>query len=112
MPKRAKLWPGCTLEICRLRGSLSEYRIVGRTSARTCRHMDRPIMGGNVIVWDLETGRDLKGFAVANGHDGKSDDDVRIAMGDKFPKHLYHSIVCIGALLAHQDDGHWAVDAL
>jgi len=25
-------------------------------------------------VWDIETIPDLKGFAAANGHDGKSDD--------------------------------------
>ena len=69
-------------------------------------------MGASVIVWDIETVPDLKGFAQANGHDGKSDDDIRAAMGDKFPKHIYHSIVCIGALIAHQDDEHWVIDAL
>jgi predicted PolB exonuclease-like 3'-5' exonuclease len=69
-------------------------------------------MGQSVIVWDLETVPDLAGFAAANGHEGKSDDDVRAAMGDKFPKHIYHSIICIGALVAHQEDGHWAVDAI
>ncbi len=69
-------------------------------------------MGASVIVWDIETAPDLKGFAAANGHDGKSDDDVRAAMGDKFPKHIYHSIICIGALAAHQENGHWVVDAL
>jgi hypothetical protein len=69
-------------------------------------------MGASVIVWDIETVPDLKGFAQANGHDGKSDDDIRAAMGDKFPKHIYHSIVCIGALIAHRDDDHWVVDAL
>jgi 3'-5' exonuclease len=70
-------------------------------------------MGANVIVWDIETVPDLKGFAVANDCDGKSDDEVRAVMGDKFPKHIYHSIVCIGALVAHQEDGgHWDVDAL
>jgi hypothetical protein len=52
----------------------------------------------NVIVWDIETVPDLKGFAAANGHDGKADDEIRAAMGDKFPKHIYHSIVCIGVL--------------
>jgi hypothetical protein len=26
--------------------------------------------------------------------------EVREAIGDKFPKHIYHSIVCIGALIA------------
>jgi predicted PolB exonuclease-like 3'-5' exonuclease len=67
---------------------------------------------GNVIVLDIETVPDIKGFAAANGHDGKSDDEIRAAMGDKFPKHIYHSIVCIGALVAHRDNDHWAVDAL
>src|SRR5438477_9795107 len=67
----------------------------------------------NVIVWDIETVPDLKGFAAANGHSGKSDDEIRAAMGDKFPKHIYHSIVCIGALVAHRDNGGaWIIDAL
>jgi predicted PolB exonuclease-like 3'-5' exonuclease len=66
----------------------------------------------SVIVWDIETVPDIRGFAAANGHDGKSDDEIRDAMGDKFPKHIYHSIICIGALVAHQEDGHWTIDAL
>jgi 3'-5' exonuclease len=66
----------------------------------------------SVIVWDIETVPDLKGFAAANGHDGRRDDEVRAAMGDKFPKHIYHSIICIGALIAHQNSGQWTVAAL
>jgi hypothetical protein len=67
-------------------------------------------MNGSVIVWDLETVPDLRGFAVANGLAGKTDEDVREAIGDKFPKHIYHSIVCIGALVARrEDEDHWAV---
>lgn len=66
----------------------------------------------SVIAWDIETIPDLKGFAAANGLDGKSDGEIREAIGDKFPKHIYHSIICIGALIAHQDDGHWVVDVL
>jgi predicted PolB exonuclease-like 3'-5' exonuclease len=66
----------------------------------------------SLIVWDFETIPDLKGFAAAHGHDGRGDDEIRVAIGDKFPKHIYHSIICIGALVAHQDDGQWAVDAL
>jgi predicted PolB exonuclease-like 3'-5' exonuclease len=67
----------------------------------------------NVIVWDTETVPDLKGFAVANGHAGKSDEEVRTLMGDKFPKHIYHSIICIGALVAHREEGgQWIVDAI
>ena len=33
-------------------------------------------------------------------------------MGDKFPKLIYHSIVCIGALVAQREDEHWAVSAI
>jgi len=67
---------------------------------------------GNLIVWDIETVPDIKGFAAANGLGGQTDDEIRAAMGDKFPKHIYHSIVCIGALVAHQENGRWIVDAL
>ena len=62
-----------------------------------------------ILVWDLETVPDLRGFAAANALDGKSDDEVRAAIGDKFPKHVYYSIVCIGALIAHQANDHWVV---
>ena len=68
--------------------------------------------GESVIVWDLETVPDLCGFAAANDLVGKSDVEVREAIGDKFPKHIYHSIVCIGALVAHQDNERWIVDVL
>jgi hypothetical protein len=41
-------------------------------------------------------------FTAAHDLVGKSDLEVREAIGDKFPKHIYHSIVCIGALVARQ----------
>jgi predicted PolB exonuclease-like 3'-5' exonuclease len=69
-------------------------------------------MRTNVIVWDIETVPDIRGFASANGHDGKNDHEIRAAMGDKFPKHIYHSIICIGALIAHREPEQWVVDAL
>ena len=69
-------------------------------------------MKPSVIVWDLETVPDLAGFAAANDLAGRSDLEVRAAIGDKFPKHIYHSIVCIGALIAHRELDRWAVDAL
>src|ERR1700745_1413370 len=69
-------------------------------------------MQPSVIVWDLETVPDLAGFAAANDLVGKSDVEVREAIGDKFPKHIYHSIACIGALIAHWEPDHWAVDAV
>jgi hypothetical protein len=64
-------------------------------------------MQPSVMVWDLETVPDLAGFAAANDLVGKSDVEVREAIGDKFPKHIYHSIVCIGALIAHREADHW-----
>jgi hypothetical protein len=41
-------------------------------------------MKPSVIVWDLETVPDLGGFAAANDLVGKSDVEVREAIGDKF----------------------------
>jgi predicted PolB exonuclease-like 3'-5' exonuclease len=55
---------------------------------------------------------DLAGFAAANDLVGKPDADVRAVLGNQFPKHVYHAIVCIGALVAHRESDHWAVDAL
>ena len=69
-------------------------------------------MGQSIIVWDIETVPDLRGFAAANGLIGKSDEEVREALGEKFPKQVYHSIVCIGALVAHREAERWVVDAL
>src|SRR5438876_9524503 len=70
------------------------------------------VIMSSIIVWDIETVPDIKGFAAANGYDGRGADEIRAAMGDKFPKHIYHSIICIGALVAHQENGRWIVDAL
>jgi predicted PolB exonuclease-like 3'-5' exonuclease len=69
-------------------------------------------MNNNIIIWDLETVPDINGFAAANDLIGKTDAEIRGVIGDKFPKHIYHSIVCIGALVAHREPDHWAVDAI
>jgi hypothetical protein len=69
-------------------------------------------MRTHVIGWDLETVPDLRSFTAANELGGKSDDEIREARGDKSPKHIYHSIACIGAAIAHCDDDCWVVDAL
>jgi 3'-5' exonuclease len=54
----------------------------------------------HVLVWDLETVPDIAGYAAAIGLIGKSKEEIRESLGNKFPKHIYHSIVCIGALVA------------
>jgi predicted PolB exonuclease-like 3'-5' exonuclease len=66
----------------------------------------------HVLVWDIETIPDLSGFAAANNLLDKTAEEVRAAIGDKFPKHVYHSIICIGALIAHRESDLWKVDAL
>jgi len=69
-------------------------------------------MTNHVIIWDIETVPDVRGFAVANYLTSKTDAEIREVMGDNFPKHIYHSIVCIGALVAHREDDFWVVDAV
>jgi 3'-5' exonuclease len=69
-------------------------------------------MPTSVIVWDIETVPDLRGFAAANGLIGKPDDEVRAEMGEKFPKLIYHSIVCTGALVGQRQEEHWSVSAV
>lgn len=66
----------------------------------------------NLLVWDLETVPDLEGFARANGIMGKSNDEIRAALGDDFPKHIYHSIICIGALVAERGSNGWTLKAV
>ena len=69
-------------------------------------------MNKSIIVWDLETVPDIRGFAAANGLVGKTNEEIREELGDKFPKHIYHSIVCIGALVSHRALDGWVVDAV
>jgi hypothetical protein len=60
-------------------------------------------------------GLSVRVFEIASrqhGHSARMSFWERAAMGDKFPKHIYHSIICIGALVAHRENGHWIVDAL
>ena len=74
--------------------------------------MDRVYDMPHVMAWDLETIPDISGFALANDLLGKLPDEVRGAMGDKFPKHIYHEIICIGALIARHENDQWVIDAL
>ena len=66
----------------------------------------------SVIVWDIETIPDTEGYARANGLTGKSEDDIRAAMGSRFPKPPYHKIVCIGAVVAEQVNSIWEVRSI
>jgi predicted PolB exonuclease-like 3'-5' exonuclease len=69
-------------------------------------------MSKHVIVWDLETVPDLASVARIHGLDEKDEQGCRQALGDRFPKLVLHQIVCIGALIAEQDNGAWTVRSL
>jgi hypothetical protein len=69
-------------------------------------------MASNILVWDLETIPDLEGYARAHDLIDKSPDEIRTAMGDDFPKLIYHSIVCIGALVASRTPNGYEVQVV
>src|SRR5664279_4460909 len=69
-------------------------------------------MPSDVMVWDLETIPDIAGFARANNLVDKSPEKIRTAIGDEFPKLIYHSIICIGALVASRTSLGWEVQAV
>ena len=69
-------------------------------------------MQNNIMVWDLETVPDLEGYARANNLVGKSPEEIRTAMGDDFPKLIYHSIICIGALVASRTANGYEVQVV
>ena len=69
-------------------------------------------MPSDVMVWDIETIPDVEGFARANNLVGKSSEEIREAIGEDFPKLIYHSIICIGALVASRTANGWEVKAL
>jgi predicted PolB exonuclease-like 3'-5' exonuclease len=66
----------------------------------------------HVLVWDLETVPDLPCVARVNGFDEQDEAAAREKLGDKFPKHIFHKIVCIGALIAERVEGVWIVRSL
>jgi len=69
-------------------------------------------VANSIIVWDLETVPDLEGFAKSNNLVGRSSAEIRTAMGDDFPKLIYHSIICIGALVANRTANGYEVQAV
>jgi hypothetical protein len=75
------------LDVCRLDDRPSMTTAAFTMRRPSCNTLP---MNGSVIVWDLETVPDLRGFAAANGLADKTDEEVREAIGDRFPKHIYH----------------------
>jgi 3'-5' exonuclease len=65
-----------------------------------------------IIAWDLETVPDLSAAARMLDLGGATEAEARQALGEGFPKHPLHQIVCIGALVASRQPEGWRVDAL
>jgi hypothetical protein len=66
----------------------------------------------HVIVWDLETLPDLPCVARVNGFEESDEEAAREKLGEKFPKLIFHKIVCIGGLIAERVEGVWIVRSL
>ena len=68
-------------------------------------------MTQNVIVWDLETIPDFDALRRVCGNDASDDELERDVLKGKFPKHVFHQIVCIGAIVARRTGDGWSVIA-
>ena len=66
----------------------------------------------SIIVWDLESVPDLVAAARMLDLGMATEAEVRDALGQSFPKHPLHKIVCIGALVATRQPEGWRMDAL
>lgn len=66
-------------------------------------------MSNYVLVWDLETVPDLEAVGRVNDLEEGDEQGARDILGEKFPKHLYHKIVCIGAIIAERVESGWQV---
>ena len=66
-------------------------------------------MSDHVLVWDLETVPDLEAVARVNDLAPGDEQGAREILGDKFPKHPFHKIVCIGAVIAQRVPAGWKV---
>jgi predicted PolB exonuclease-like 3'-5' exonuclease len=69
-------------------------------------------MYSSAIIWDLETTTDLARYAAANGVEGRSENELIEELGEKFQKPIYHSILCIGAVVARREGDHWVIDSI
>src|SRR4051812_13233398 len=65
-----------------------------------------------VISFDLETIPCVATAARVHGLDESDDAAAREKLGEKFPKLIFHRIVCIGALIAERVEGVWIVRSL
>lgn len=56
------------------------------------------------IIWDLETVPDFDAIRSVNDFEGTDEEADTKFVNGKFPKHVFHKIVCIGAIVAERDE--------
>lgn len=66
-------------------------------------------MTKHVIVWDLETIPDLQALRSVHEFAGSDDELESEVLRGKFPKHVFHQIVCIGAIIAERQVNGWRI---
>ncbi len=66
-------------------------------------------MSNYVLVWDLETVPDLDAVVRVHDLEDSDFDSALEVLGGKFPKHPFHKIVCIGAIIAERTAHGWEV---
>jgi predicted PolB exonuclease-like 3'-5' exonuclease len=69
-------------------------------------------MPETIVVFDLETVPDYAALARLHKFDEGDRAAAKAALGDKFPKCLWHRIVCIGTLVAQRSNEAWQVVAI
>lgn len=67
-------------------------------------------MNQTVVVFDIETSLDRQAFARATGIAETEIYKIKEALGDVFPKPMFHQIECIGVLRAQFHQGAWQID--
>ena len=65
-----------------------------------------------ILAFDLETCPCLPTVARVHGLNEADEAAAREVLGEKFPKLIFHRIVCIGALIAERIEGVWIVRSL
>lgn len=66
-------------------------------------------MSDYVLAWDLETIPDLEAVGRVNDLEPGDEEGAKDILGEKFPKHPFHKIVCIGAIIAERTANGWEI---
>ena len=69
-------------------------------------------MRDTIVVMDLETVPDYEAVGRLHSLQAGDKEGAKAALGEKFPKCLWHRIICIGTLVANKSDGYWEINSI